>query len=338
MDIPTKGVDPIQVMPKSFFSENHLSKHWPHPVSHVRGSPRVYPVRFGLHAVKLMPLLKSRGQGQPKSETKADGPQIFQNMSWDHKMDWSAAHLTPLLKYLRGNSSLQLPLKWRSVLPQHIWEAKGSPVGSQSGPIKIVQDFELFCYIFDRLYSTNIFFSTKIWKNNDFRNVVFHHIWKAVLTRSYPFGPVFWACGAVPRRKKCNIWGVPVTVPTRTRSNGVQLAFNGVHLVFGTRSRIRNYVAFGGASKGHFQVKFGAPNFDFFGTQSETIGTRFPEMEILRVSVTTVCGNSTCFNKIRWAWTSLHCWMMTKKVLQQSATYVCQTFEAIAKHPRKKHS
>ena len=79
--------------------------------------PRVYPRRFGLRTVQLMPVLKTKGRGQPQIETKPDGPKIFEEMSWDHEMDWSAAHLTPLIVYLRGNSSLQLPGKWRAAFP-----------------------------------------------------------------------------------------------------------------------------------------------------------------------------------------------------------------------------
>ena len=85
--------------------------------------PRVYPVRFGLHAVQLMPQLKTQGRGLPSVPDVPDGPEIFQRMAWESDVDWTAAHLTPLLVYLKGNSSLNLPEKWQAVFPRHIWHA-----------------------------------------------------------------------------------------------------------------------------------------------------------------------------------------------------------------------
>ena len=77
-------------------------------------------VRFGLHAVKLMPELKTKGRGLPSVPDVPDGPKIFQEMSWESDVDWSLAHLTPLVVYLKGNSSLNLPKKWQDVFPRHI--------------------------------------------------------------------------------------------------------------------------------------------------------------------------------------------------------------------------
>lgn len=83
--------------------------------------PRVYPVRFGWKTVELMPKLKSRGQGRPVlPETLPSGPEIFNAMSWHTEKDWSDARLKPVLVYLKGNRSLNLPDSWKAVFPRHV--------------------------------------------------------------------------------------------------------------------------------------------------------------------------------------------------------------------------
>ncbi|CAK9065014.1 unnamed protein product, partial [Durusdinium trenchii] len=82
---------------------------------------QVYPVRFGWKTVELMPKLKSRGQGRPVlPETLPSGPEIFNAMSWHTEKDWSDARLKPVLVYLKGNRSLNLPDSWKAVFPRHV--------------------------------------------------------------------------------------------------------------------------------------------------------------------------------------------------------------------------
>ncbi|CAK9018409.1 unnamed protein product [Durusdinium trenchii] len=84
-------------------------------------STQVYPVRFGHRAVRLMPRLKTRGEGMPKHPPgPKEGPLIFEQMGWDSEVDWSDARMTPVLVYLRGNASLKLPQRWREVFPTHV--------------------------------------------------------------------------------------------------------------------------------------------------------------------------------------------------------------------------
>ena len=90
--------------------------------------PRVYPMRFGWKAVEPMPKLKSKGQGQPKlPEVVPDGPQTFNMMSWNSDVDWSDARLKPVIVYLKGNRSLNLPDAWKAVFPSRIWFS-GTPM------------------------------------------------------------------------------------------------------------------------------------------------------------------------------------------------------------------
>ena len=82
---------------------------------------RVYPPRFGKRALELMPELKSSGEGQPElPEGLIDGPQTFQDMTWDHELDWDDARMLTVLVYLKGNKNLRLPERWKAVFPRHI--------------------------------------------------------------------------------------------------------------------------------------------------------------------------------------------------------------------------
>ena len=98
---------------------------------------RIYPVRFGHKTLELMPKLKSRGEGMPElpQEDTLDGPKIFNDMSWNDEMNWDHARLKPLVVYLRGNSSLQLPPEWKAVFPKHIWTCVW-PGGDQVKPMQ----------------------------------------------------------------------------------------------------------------------------------------------------------------------------------------------------------
>ena len=70
-----------------------------------------------------MPQLKTQGRGLPSVPDVPDGPKIFREMTWESDVDWTSVHLIPLLVYLKGNSSLNLPEKWQAVFPRHIWHA-----------------------------------------------------------------------------------------------------------------------------------------------------------------------------------------------------------------------
>ena len=66
-----------------------------------------------------MPKLKTCGEGKPVLEEGAsNGPEIFAAMSWDGDTWWEDAHLKPLVVYLRGNRSLQMPDRWKQVFPR----------------------------------------------------------------------------------------------------------------------------------------------------------------------------------------------------------------------------
>lgn len=86
------------------------------------GQLRTYPPGFGWHTVKFMPKFKTRGEGAPQlgEDQVCDGPQAFQEMTWDTELDWQDARLTSVILYLRGNVHLKLPQSWRAVFPTHL--------------------------------------------------------------------------------------------------------------------------------------------------------------------------------------------------------------------------
>ena len=47
-------------------------------------------------------------------DVQQDAEGIFENMPWS---TWHEARLVPVLRYLRGNSSLNAPQSWKSVFP-----------------------------------------------------------------------------------------------------------------------------------------------------------------------------------------------------------------------------
>ncbi len=79
-------------------------------------------MRFGWRTVSMMPKLQSRGRGMPvlNPEEPIDGPEVFRSMEWEDQSFWEDARFKPVLLYLRGNTSLQLPEKWKKVFPKHI--------------------------------------------------------------------------------------------------------------------------------------------------------------------------------------------------------------------------
>lgn len=100
--------------------ELSFSSLWNHP-SLQPAQPRIYPPRFGAATVRMLPQLKSKGEGNPSLVGEPDGPSIFNNMSWNSDLDWSDARLRPLIVYLRGNKSLQLPERWKVTFPTKFW-------------------------------------------------------------------------------------------------------------------------------------------------------------------------------------------------------------------------
>ncbi|CAK9051631.1 Uncharacterized protein SCF082_LOCUS28334 [Durusdinium trenchii] len=58
----------------------------------------IYPIRFGLHTVALLPKLKTRGRGKPDLPNRPHGPSVFDNMKWYPDEDWTAAPSSGLLK------------------------------------------------------------------------------------------------------------------------------------------------------------------------------------------------------------------------------------------------
>ena len=82
--------------------------------------PRIYPHRFGLATVQLLPKLRTEGEGAPELASKPDGPAIFNSMSWNTDVNWDEVRFKPMLVYLRGNKSLALPEEWKRVFPMKI--------------------------------------------------------------------------------------------------------------------------------------------------------------------------------------------------------------------------
>lgn len=160
-----------------------------------------------------MPKLKSRGEGMPElpQEDTLDGPKIFNDMSWNDEMNWDHARLKPLLVYLRGNSSLQLPPDWKAVFPKHIWTCVW-PGGSQVKPTQrstpqticvwnILRSFEVSVRVSDATIADVSHFgfrfgypkflkdgpNKKIWW---FLGLAIPNPFEPVRTRSDPFGPL----------------------------------------------------------------------------------------------------------------------------------------------------
>ena len=73
-------------------------------------------MKFGLHTVRYLPKLMTRGEGKPKVPADISGPVVFANMQW---FDWPEARLQEVGMYLRGNKSLALGTAWRAVFPTH---------------------------------------------------------------------------------------------------------------------------------------------------------------------------------------------------------------------------
>ena len=47
--------------------------------------------------MKLLPKLRTSGEGAPEDVVQGTGPEIFNNMSWASDVDWSEARLKQML-------------------------------------------------------------------------------------------------------------------------------------------------------------------------------------------------------------------------------------------------
>lgn len=69
--------------------------------------------------VEIMPELATKGEGQPL-ESALDprpGHELLSALQWS---DWPEADLSGVLRYVRGNKHLNMPLHWKNALPTHI--------------------------------------------------------------------------------------------------------------------------------------------------------------------------------------------------------------------------
>lgn len=78
---------------------------------------RIYPERFGQHVAKLMPKLTTKGEGLPPDSHLSPLPadQLLGSQPWTN---WDEADLITVLRYVRGNKSLNLPSKWKALVPR----------------------------------------------------------------------------------------------------------------------------------------------------------------------------------------------------------------------------
>ena len=79
---------------------------------------RIYPQRFGVEVCKLMPKLKTQGEGM--LETTHHGPPAYKLLCEYEMSDWSEAHLKEVVHYLYSNTSLNLPKEWKQAFPARL--------------------------------------------------------------------------------------------------------------------------------------------------------------------------------------------------------------------------
>ena len=80
---------------------------------------REYPQRFGVEVCKLLPKLKSEGEGKisPNELPTAPAHELLRDAKW---LDWPEANLKEVVRYLYGNKSLRLPPQWKEAFPRSI--------------------------------------------------------------------------------------------------------------------------------------------------------------------------------------------------------------------------
>ena len=76
---------------------------------------RIYPQRFGVEVCKLMPKLKTQGEGM--LETTDHGTPAYELLRNYEMSDWPEAHLKEVVHYLYSNTSLKLPKEWKQAFP-----------------------------------------------------------------------------------------------------------------------------------------------------------------------------------------------------------------------------
>ena len=80
---------------------------------------RHYPRRFGLQITRMYYSLCKRPFGKPASQKIRhweDVAELFQEKRWADL--WDDADMVSVLAYLRGNSSLRLPERWKTRFPE----------------------------------------------------------------------------------------------------------------------------------------------------------------------------------------------------------------------------
>ena len=80
---------------------------------------------FAVRMVQLLPELLKSAEGKPvlpECVNMVEGPRCFQAMDFDlSEGSWTQeANLLPVLRYLRGNTHLELPDLWRAVMPTRL--------------------------------------------------------------------------------------------------------------------------------------------------------------------------------------------------------------------------
>ena len=90
-----------------------------HVYKFIRFHPREYPQRFGVEVCKLLPKLKSEGEGKisPNELPTAPAHELLRDAEW---LDWPEANLKEVVRYLYGNKSLRLPAQWKEAFPKSI--------------------------------------------------------------------------------------------------------------------------------------------------------------------------------------------------------------------------
>ncbi|CAL1131298.1 unnamed protein product [Cladocopium goreaui] len=78
-------------------------------------STQIYPQRFGVEVCKLMPKLKTQGEGM--LETTHVRTPAYELLREYEMSDWSEAHLKEVVHYLYSNTSLKLPWEWKQAFP-----------------------------------------------------------------------------------------------------------------------------------------------------------------------------------------------------------------------------
>lgn len=78
---------------------------------------RVFPKLFGQHIRHLLPKLATAGEGKPNLAdlSGSSGPNVLNSTPLT---DWPEASLVHVVRYLRGNRSLTLPVEWQSAMPR----------------------------------------------------------------------------------------------------------------------------------------------------------------------------------------------------------------------------